>query len=90
MSVCSKECASVCFLFVVIIISWSARKKQSTINMPTRSVTRFGEISPFFSTMFKNLDHIEGVNLVFGYILTLFGQILFAIGQIFIVVNGQI
>ena len=37
-----------------------------------------------FSITLKNFDNFERVHLVFGDILSLYGQILYATGQIFI------
>ena len=50
------------------------------------SVTRFGEISPLWTTFF---GHSPRIYFVFGKILNLLWQKFYVIGQIFIVVNGQ-
>ena len=52
------------------------------------SVTRFGEISPFWK-IFKVLGNFLRVYFLFGKILDRLMQILYAIGQVFIDVNGQ-
>ena len=65
---------------------WVRWKKQESL---ATSVTRFGEISPFWLKFLKAFNNFQKLYQVFGNILNLFWQKLIS-GKYFIVVNGQI